>query len=144
MRVAIVDSNKTYCDILESRALKFKELEIDFFYSCKEFGKSDLSIYDAIISEYDLPIMKGNVLLESIQHKTDAVFSLMGNTTGWLTEEIRRTEIIKTVIDKSDPNNVLDWILHIKNVDEYKTQHDIVSLRFQYCYTALRILSLEK
>jgi len=149
MRIAIVDSNKTYQNILEAKIESHNskngtKWEVDYFSGCKDLGMAKLRQYEIIISEYDLPVMKGHQLLESIQHKTNASMALMGLKNGWVSDKLIQDNNIKTIIDKRDPSNVISWVKYMESRLEIDTYYNEIQASYDTCAEHLSTLPTQK
>jgi hypothetical protein len=131
MKVAIIEDNPKYQNILKEKIevvnknSKHETLDVDFFFDNKDFGESNLSQYNIIISNVYLPHLRGTELLESIKFKTNAHLALMSSRNGWISNEILNDKRIRTFLDKKTPDRIVEWLEFMQSrliLDEYNIQ----------------------
>jgi len=112
MKIAIIENQSNQHEYVKKRGSELG-WEVEHFTSPSELGKADLDDFDVIISDYSLPTINGRDLIKSIAPKTEAQLLLMSSHESFLEEDVDNDRI-KGLIDKDDPNNIID---HLKYID---------------------------
>jgi len=114
MKIAIVENDSTFVSILKSKITN-EVWEIEYFKSTKHLGTVDIKSYDVIICDFILPEMLGRDLINSIANKTSAQLFLMSIAPNNFTEEDVENENIVGLIDRSNPENLIEQLNYIKS-----------------------------
>lgn len=109
MRIAIIEEDESIKLVLEELT-QGSDWNVDYYASPADFGRSNLSDYDVIISDYDLPGTNGRDLIKSISYKTAAQLFLIGNS---FKEEDIHNNRIKGLIDKRNIMSIKDQLKYI-------------------------------
>ena len=110
MRIAIIEDDDALIEKL-SKILKKDSWTIDFFKGSMDFGQTDLTLYDVIISDQSLKPIDGRELLTILSKKTSADLLLM-NDESFKKEDLDNAAI-KGLIDKTNPMNVFDKLEYL-------------------------------
>jgi CheY-like chemotaxis protein len=110
MRIAIIEDDDSLVQNL-SEILKKESWTTDFFKSSSDFGQTDLSLYDVIISDLTIKPIDGRELLTTLSRKTTAELLLMSD--GTFDEVDLRNEAIRGLIDKTNLMNVVDKLNYL-------------------------------
>ena len=114
MKIAIVEDDSAFVGEIKSR-IKNGSWEIEYFKGTKHLGTVDIKTYDVIICDFMLPEMSGRDLINSIAYKTNAQLFLMSVAPNNFTEEDVQNENIVGLIDRSNPENLIDQLNYIKS-----------------------------
>jgi len=121
MRIAIIEDNPNYQNVIKIRIeehnknTKHEKFDVEYFLDSHDFGKAALDQYKIIISNVNLPNLKGTKLIDSIKSKTDADLALMSSKNGWLSKEIVDDKRIATIIDKNKPDQIVEWLKYMQS-----------------------------
>jgi len=127
MNIAIIENNQKDIEILK-HALENKGWDFWFFNSAKEFGESDLSKFNIIISDVLLSESNGRILLSSISDKTSADLYLMASDLKLFNDSDVSNNCISGFIDKCNLESFIKAIEYTdsklrikKNIEKERT-----------------------
>jgi DNA-binding response OmpR family regulator len=110
MRIAIIEDDEILIEKL-TQVLKKDSWTVNFFKSSADFGQTDLSLYNVIISDESLKPIDGRELLTILSKKTSAELLLMNDES--FKKEDLDNKAIKGLIDKKNLMNVVDKLEYL-------------------------------
>ena len=113
MRVAIIEDDRNYKTILRD-CLHGSDWQVVYFSDSYEFGKeAQVSSYDAIISDYYLPITNGMDILKAVWRR--GYRPQMAIMSGYIDNIPDLNQpFINQVINKKDPQDIGRWLKYVK------------------------------
>jgi len=113
MKIAIIEDDSKFVSIIKSK-IEDHTWKILYFKDTKHLGKANIKTFDVIICDFMLSEMSGRDLINSIAHKTNAQLFLMSAVPNSFTEEDVENENIVGLIDRSNPNNLIEQLNYIR------------------------------